>query len=208
LPHLKVPTSGGSRLKLPLLGLLSRLVSAPLQKPHLVQNEAHTAPQQRYSFLIGSTWPLRTGNTLTLPQSTNQWGLSTQNAPPRSPLSPRERTTSEAAPGPKRSTNGPAAALRHPHRQYLAAEHRKHTYLTSKYQPVGALDSKCPSSVSYFAAIRLRVVCKKAHHTFDYRRRRLPRLGLKHSPYGKNCNNNRDNPVLYGRSQVQRGSQD
>jgi len=29
------------------LGLLSRLVSAPPQKPHLAQNEAHTAPQQR-----------------------------------------------------------------------------------------------------------------------------------------------------------------
>ena len=130
---------------MPLLGLLSRLVSAPPQKPRLAQNEAQTAPQQRYGT---------------------------------------------------------------PHRQYLAAENKKHTYLTSKYQPVGALDSKCPSSVSYFAAIRLRVVCKKAHHTFDYRRRRLPRLGLKHSPYGKNCNNNRDNPVLYGRSQVQRGSQD
>ena len=58
LPYLKVPTSGGSRLKMPFLGLLSRLVSAPPQKPRLAQNEAHTAPQQRYSFLIGSTWPL------------------------------------------------------------------------------------------------------------------------------------------------------
>jgi hypothetical protein len=152
LPHLKVPTSGGSRLKMPLLGLLSRLVSAPPQKPQHPQNEAHTAPQQRYGSPIVSTWPLRTGNTLASPQSTNQRGLSTQNAPPRSPLSPRERTTSEAAAPSKRSTHGPAAALRLPHRQYLAAEHRKHTYLTSKYQPVGALDSKCPSSVSYFAS--------------------------------------------------------
>ena len=152
LPCLKVPTSGGSRLKMPLLGLLYRLMSAPPQKPQHPQIEAHTAPQQRYGFPIVSTWPLHIGNTLALPQSTNQRGLSTQIAPPRSPLSPRERTTSEAAPGPKRSTNGPAAALQLPHRQYLAAAHRKHTYLTSKYQPVGALDSKCPSSVSSLAS--------------------------------------------------------
>jgi len=134
------------------LGLLSRLVSAPPQKPHLAQNEAHTAPQQRYNSPIVSSWPLHTGNTLTLPQSTNQWGLSTQNDLPRSPLSPRECTTSEAAPGPKRSTHGSAAALELPHWQYLAAENKKYTYLTSKYQPVGALDSKCPSSVSSLAS--------------------------------------------------------
>ena len=135
-----------------LLGLLSRLVSAPPQKPHLAQNEAHPAPPQRCSSPIVSTWPLHIGNTLALPQSTNQRGLSTQNAPPRSPLSPRERTTSEAAAPPNRSTHGPAATLRHPHRQYLAAAHRKHTCLTSKYQPAGALDSKCPSSVSSLAS--------------------------------------------------------
>jgi hypothetical protein len=132
---------------MPLLSLLSRLVSAPSEKPQLAQNKAHPAPQQRYNFPIVSTWPLHTGNALALPQSTNQWGLSNQNAPPRSPLSPRERTTSEAAPGPKRNSHGPAAALHLPHRQYLAAAHRKPTCLTSKYQPVGALDSKCPSSV-------------------------------------------------------------
>ena len=66
---------------MPLLGLLSRLVSAPPEKPQRAQNEAHTAPQQRYGFPIVSTWLLRTGNTLTLPQSTNQWGILTQNAP-------------------------------------------------------------------------------------------------------------------------------
>ena len=110
LPYLKVPTSGGSRLKMPLLGLLSRLVSAPPQKPHLAQNEAHTAPQQRYSFLIGSTWPLRTGNTLTLPQSTNQWGLSTQNAPPRSPISQRSGFVSYVRRLITRLTTGDAAS--------------------------------------------------------------------------------------------------
>ena len=152
MPFLKVQASGGSRLKVPLLGLLSRLVSAPPQKPLHSQNEAQPAPQQRYNSPIVSTWPLHTVNTLALPQSTNQWGLSTQNAPPRSPLSPRERTTSEAAPGPKRSTPGPAAALQLPHRQYLAAAHRKYTCLTSKYQLAGALDSKCPTSVSSLAS--------------------------------------------------------
>ena len=49
---------------MPLLGLLSRLVSAPPEKPQLAQNEAHMAPQQFYGFLIVITWPLRTGNTL------------------------------------------------------------------------------------------------------------------------------------------------
>ena len=97
---------------MPLLGLLSRLVSAPPEKPQLAQNEAHTAPQQRYGSFIVRTWPLRTGNTLALPPSTNQWEILTQDAPPRFPLSPRERTTSEATAGPKRSTPGPAAALR------------------------------------------------------------------------------------------------
>jgi len=58
---------------MPLLGLLSRLVSAPPEKPQLALNEAHTVPQQRYGFPIVSTWPLRTGNTVALPQSTNQW---------------------------------------------------------------------------------------------------------------------------------------
>ena len=166
----------------------------------------HSDTNSEALLLRGCAW--RTANQGIIRTRRKSLVLSSLASAPVIATPTRERTTSEAAPGPKRSTNGPAAALRHPHRQYLAAEHRKHTYLTSKYQPVGALDSKCPSSVSYFAAIRLRVVCKKAHHTFDYRRRRLPRLGLKHSPYGKNCNNNRDNPVLYGRSQVQRGSQD
>jgi hypothetical protein len=152
LPYLKVPLGGGSRLKMPFLGLLSSLVSAPPQKPHLAQNEAHTAPQQRYGSPIVSTWPLRTENTLASTQSTNQWGLSTQNAPPRSSLSPRERITSEATAPSKRSTHGPAAALWLHHCQYLAAAHRKHTCLTSKYQPVGALDSKCPSSVFSLAS--------------------------------------------------------
>ena len=50
-----------------LLGLLSRLVSAPPEKPQLAQNEAHTAPQQLYDFLIVFTWLLRTGNTLNSP---------------------------------------------------------------------------------------------------------------------------------------------
>ena len=52
---------------MPLLGLLSRLVSAPPEKPQRAQNEAHTAPQQRYGFLIAMTWPLRTGNNLAPP---------------------------------------------------------------------------------------------------------------------------------------------
>ena len=59
---------------MPLLGLLYRLVSAPPEKPQRAQNEAHTAPQQRYGFPIVITWPLRTGNTLASPSSTNQWG--------------------------------------------------------------------------------------------------------------------------------------
>jgi len=71
-------------------------------------------------------------------------GLSTQIAPPRSPLSPRECTTSEAAPGPKPSTHGASSALRLHHRQLSALAHRKPTCLTSKYLPVGHLDSKCP----------------------------------------------------------------
>ena len=52
---------------MPLLGLLSRLVSAPPEKPQWAQNEAHKAPQQRYGFPIVITWPLRTGNTLNSP---------------------------------------------------------------------------------------------------------------------------------------------
>ena len=51
------------------------LVSAPPEKPQLAQNEAPTALQQRCGFSIASTWPLRTGNTLASPQSTNQWVL-------------------------------------------------------------------------------------------------------------------------------------
>ena len=58
---------------MPLLGLLSLLVSAPPEKPQLAQNEARAAPQQRYGFLIVITWPLREENNLAPPYSTNQW---------------------------------------------------------------------------------------------------------------------------------------
>ena len=77
---------------MPLLGLLSRLLSAPPEKPQRAQNEAHTAPQQRYGLPIVITWPLRTGNTLASPSSTNQWGLDLLgllshlvSAPPKKP---------------------------------------------------------------------------------------------------------------------------
>jgi hypothetical protein len=52
---------------MPLLGLHSRLVSAPPEKPGLAQNKAHTAPQQRHGFPFIRTWYLRTGNTLASP---------------------------------------------------------------------------------------------------------------------------------------------
>ena len=70
----KYKDAGDLTQKSPLLGFLSRLVSVPPEKPQRAQNEAHTAPQQRYGFPIVITWPLRTGNNLASPSSTSQWG--------------------------------------------------------------------------------------------------------------------------------------